>query len=285
MFMDFFILSFLSLWTLSYQSYEFPSKDNNLDDHLIDLMDHLRLQNGWKNLAHINLLLNSSTININHVTESDVTVVNVRPRFQQLTLFFNYRYTEILLKIQEIIEFIISQCQERLTCRFLFIDCVKHLRGTIADSVEMFKRLYDSMYFLKKLYSSITTYISVSEPEIINGILLLLKSFAEGKCTLIPLEKNNFLNAQSEFASIVRFFRSDISKRLDNLFQRNSIFYRISNTAVDVLTSYGLQQPKSYPGFNACKIREILSEFYYHVAKSHYENFGFDHLIHLQFLG
>ncbi|XP_050520669.1 uncharacterized protein LOC126894058 [Daktulosphaira vitifoliae] len=190
-----------------------PPKDPEIkQDDVIEALNILHLETGWKSMNHINIVYYDKYYNVDFIMKDKINDINFRIKKEHIVQLLRCRYTEILKNYQTLLSTIMYICKS---------DLIEYQNNCL---IELFKSFNKSKKMLKGLYNSLIT-LNKSSIWIVNmnSHSSLHRILEWVVYSLNLLKKNNFFqidfvdqNDNKKINEIIQEFRDIFQKYLDN---------------------------------------------------------------------
>ncbi|XP_050546647.1 uncharacterized protein LOC126908528 [Daktulosphaira vitifoliae] len=247
-------------------------------NYLIEVGNHLCIQNGWKSMGNLHLKLNSKRIfRVPDLMAQKLEPKNVFNVFYNIVDILNYRYSEVLSTFVELLNIVVDICIHFLNANVLeiFINCVLLLVKVINNSSTMFENLCNAMTFISYMDFKLVF------PELKTNLITIVHDIYEIKNhKYFKKIRYEYLFVNLQVFIETKDFIGDVSKIANNCFEKNK---SIINTGekIDLKTECEIEYltyNRDFPDFIQFMCNKINS-FYTETIKINYEDLGFIQLI------
>ncbi|XP_050525969.1 uncharacterized protein LOC126896870 [Daktulosphaira vitifoliae] len=252
--------------------------------YVIEVLNHLCHQNGWKSMPHIRLKYPSVKNNVINIVNEKVTVRNYEQVYHDLAHVLNCRYTEILWYFDTMISYIIDKCYMELNMPN-FNNCAINVFDAVKYSAIMFNKLFSAMNFMRSInLKNINS--TKNNPTTIVDEIKMVKEFislimVQRPSGLPTVDKKDILD---EFLKIkISYDTLDFKNILRQLILKNNIFTSINKSDVPQYLQI-MYDENAFNNFNNLNInvgsiKKLLLTFYKQIIQDVYEDIGFPHLL------
>ncbi|XP_050546646.1 uncharacterized protein LOC126908527 [Daktulosphaira vitifoliae] len=247
-------------------------------NYLIEIGDHLCIQNGWKSMGNLHLKHDSiGFLSVQDLVAQKLNEKNLISVFYNIIDILNYRYSEVLSTFVELLNIVVDICVHFLDANVLenFKNCTILLVKIINNSLTMFDNIYNAMTFISYMDFKLVF------PELKTNPITIVHDIYEIKNHIY------FKKIQSEYHHVdyqvfieTKEFIGDVFKIANNCFEKNK---SIINTGekIDLKTECEteyLTHNRDFSEFIQFMCNKMNS-FYTETIKINYEDLGFIQLI------
>ncbi|XP_050546656.1 uncharacterized protein LOC126908534 [Daktulosphaira vitifoliae] len=247
-------------------------------NYLIEIEDHLCIQNGWKSAGNLYVKLDSiGFLSVQDLVAQKLNKKNVLSVFNNIVDILNYRYSEVLLTFVELLNIVNGICVHLLDAKILenFINCTILLVKVINNSMTMFDNLYNVMTFISYMDFKLVF------PELKTNPITIVHDMYEIK-NHIYLKKIQYEYHYVDLQVFIetKEFIGNVSKSANNCFEKNKSIINTSEK-IDLKTKCKteyLAHNRDFMDFIQFMCHKINS-IYTETIKINYDDLGFIQLI------
>ncbi|XP_050547169.1 uncharacterized protein LOC126908892 [Daktulosphaira vitifoliae] len=127
--------------------------DNTSQKQVIQLINTITNESGWKSLKHINIVFNEQVISANRILRHPADKLNFHCKKQHILRLIKCIYTEIMFKYCDyVISLLNFSDKVRFQCYFLmYLNLVQQIFDAVHETTKMFDIMYKTLVSLNKL--------------------------------------------------------------------------------------------------------------------------------------
>ncbi|XP_050540064.1 DNA-directed RNA polymerase subunit beta''-like [Daktulosphaira vitifoliae] len=270
---------------------QISTEDTIADDfkkYVIESLNYIREQTGWKSLKNIQFKQGDYTSNIDNFTSELIDENNYLIKLNYMTHLVNCKYTKKIQKFNYFLSLILDKCETFLNRKkdFEFEFCVNHVFEIINNSKMMFLKLLD-----------VTKYIDKIDLRIINPLTLSLKPINIEveylfKADVMKIKKKSKRDCQKTLPKSkvlytfqkIRDFSTDILQMVLILYKNREVCGPFNENLINMESSNENGIQELIKSFNDLKnydqdILVYFNSYYKQVVDSCYLQLGFEQLI------
>ncbi|XP_050546645.1 uncharacterized protein LOC126908526 [Daktulosphaira vitifoliae] len=259
-------------------SVECKIQETSYLNYIIEIGNHLCIQNGWKSMRNLHMKLDSiGFLSVPDLIEKKLNTDNLLSVFYNIVYILNYRYSEVISTFVELLNIVVDICEHFLDAQLfeIFINCTISLVEVINNSLTMFENLYNAMTFISYIDFKLVYPELETNPYTIVDYIYEIKNHIYFKKILYE-----FLFVNLQVFIETKEFISDISKIANNCYEKNKSIIN-TDEKIDLKTKCEteyLTHNSDFPEFIQFMCHK-MNIFYTEMIKINYEDLGFIQLI------
>ncbi|XP_050525528.1 uncharacterized protein LOC126896632 [Daktulosphaira vitifoliae] len=259
--------------------------------YLIRVMNHIRIQEGWNNIKHLELKMDSLHDKpLQEIFAQNVDSENLLELSIIIIDLLNNIYIEVIRSFLEFLSLIINVCKIYYADNLFkeLIDCIELLENGVKKSTFLFEKLYTAITFISNLNIKYAFFKIEGNPFVVVDEIYFVKQFTSNiKLTDWTFYRNPCVDFDKNVAltviSNINKFAKELVEMIFNIKGNHNILenfpYQINiKFMFDKLYNYNIDKYSDYHNF----ILHQLDTVYGHIAKNEFDNFGFNELLYPQ---
>ncbi|XP_050521907.1 uncharacterized protein LOC126894730 [Daktulosphaira vitifoliae] len=121
--------------------------------HVIEQLNTITKENGWKSLKHMNIVFNDQVISVDRILRHPADKLNFHCKKQHILRLIKCNYTEILLEYWEYVIFMLNFCETGIVKSndVIYLNFVRQIFDTVHKITNMFDIMYKTLISLNNL--------------------------------------------------------------------------------------------------------------------------------------
>ncbi|XP_050521467.1 uncharacterized protein LOC126894464 isoform X6 [Daktulosphaira vitifoliae] len=280
----YFLFMSINFWYLSEvltQTSLHEINKENFKSYLIDSLDHICKQSGWKTMEHLQFQQFECAINTSCITKDSVNKDNYLEKMSCITHLLNCQYTIVMENFNVILGVILDKCQEEKYNNQIdqFGHCLNRILNIVKSSITTFSKILDAARYINQIDLRIINSSLINSKCIENEIQI----FYNRVCMIVQLYSNINLYFSDYYEEIIEFHK-EAEKIIFNLYKNRKVCgpNHVSNIPTDLVTIFNINQINKSVDNSSDYVNNIyieVSSYLSQVIENNFLNLGFEQLI------
>ncbi|XP_050548893.1 uncharacterized protein LOC126910390 [Daktulosphaira vitifoliae] len=253
------------------------SYENICQKQIIEQLNAITKESGWKSLKHINIIFNGQVISVDRIFRHPTDRINFHCKIQHVLRLIKCIYTEILFKYCKYVICLLNFCETVYVKNndVAYINFVRQIFDAVNQTTKMFDIMYKTLVSLHNLRGEYYhDHINSNLISLCTLITNLLEEIKSGNCLMAVLDtksdNNNMKVTQLDATTCVRKFFEFLkyNKLKSSLNKTHEKHCRLRNLPLDIDIPESIYTDKFS---SACNKLIVFSE---NVIKVYFEELG-----------